>query len=300
MGLKRSRCEKLRCALSLFSLYWLSVLQVQTQTCWRRSWVSPQRAPDSAVLPSRTGCPLGFYGKDCALICRCQNGADCDHISGQCTCRTGFMGKQCEQSECESEAPLGAVISPPTPDDAKAGPTALRLFRLMAGPLTARLTSFPCQRPRYLGILAGCPCPQNSSSEELISALGRGGVATRTKTEFKFPSVHPGSFFLPFLFLERGCSELSKSQSGFPHGRGRARVSQRRGVRSVGPGWVRGGRGAESPVPAPPWGRGESVQTRPRFGQPSLDSAFIPFPLTTPHLSINNLPDNILPSIFLL
>ncbi|OXB71938.1 UNVERIFIED_CONTAM: hypothetical protein H355_006927 [Colinus virginianus] len=47
--------------------------------------------------PCIAGCPLGFYGKDCALICQCRNGADCDHISGQCTCRTGFMGKHCEQ-----------------------------------------------------------------------------------------------------------------------------------------------------------------------------------------------------------
>lgn len=53
----------------------------------------------SSALSPHTGCPLGFYGKDCALICRCQNGADCDHISGQCTCRTGFMGRHCEQSE---------------------------------------------------------------------------------------------------------------------------------------------------------------------------------------------------------
>lgn len=50
---------------------------------------------------SAAGCPLGFYGRDCALICQCQNGADCDHISGQCTCRTGFMGKHCEQSKLE-------------------------------------------------------------------------------------------------------------------------------------------------------------------------------------------------------
>lgn len=56
-----------------------------------------------AALPPRAGCPLGFYGKDCALICQCQNGADCDHISGQCTCRTGFMGKHCEQSEYERD-----------------------------------------------------------------------------------------------------------------------------------------------------------------------------------------------------
>lgn len=47
---------------------------------------------------SLTGCPLGFYGKDCSQSCQCRNGADCDHISGQCTCRTGFMGRHCEQS----------------------------------------------------------------------------------------------------------------------------------------------------------------------------------------------------------
>ncbi|POI30978.1 hypothetical protein CIB84_005273 [Bambusicola thoracicus] len=44
-----------------------------------------------------TGCPAAFYGKNCANVCQCQNGADCDHITGQCTCRTGFTGKQCEQ-----------------------------------------------------------------------------------------------------------------------------------------------------------------------------------------------------------
>lgn len=33
-------------------------------------------------------------------MCRCQNGADCDHITGQCACRTGFIGTNCEQSEC--------------------------------------------------------------------------------------------------------------------------------------------------------------------------------------------------------
>lgn len=44
------------------------------------------------------GCPSGFYGKDCSEVCRCQNGADCDHITGQCVCRTGFIGTGCEQS----------------------------------------------------------------------------------------------------------------------------------------------------------------------------------------------------------
>ncbi|AWP01063.1 putative multiple epidermal growth factor-like domains protein 11, partial [Scophthalmus maximus] len=32
----------------------------------------------------------------CSEVCRCQNGADCDHMSGRCSCRTGFIGPSCE------------------------------------------------------------------------------------------------------------------------------------------------------------------------------------------------------------
>lgn len=45
------------------------------------------------------GCPTAFFGKDCGHICQCQNGASCDHITGKCTCRTGFTGRHCEQSK---------------------------------------------------------------------------------------------------------------------------------------------------------------------------------------------------------
>ncbi|TNN35292.1 Multiple epidermal growth factor-like domains protein 10 [Liparis tanakae] len=42
------------------------------------------------------GCPPGFYGDRCAEVCRCQNGAGCDHVGGACSCRTGFIGLSCE------------------------------------------------------------------------------------------------------------------------------------------------------------------------------------------------------------
>ncbi|XP_064870671.1 multiple epidermal growth factor-like domains protein 11, partial [Oncorhynchus nerka] len=42
------------------------------------------------------GCSSGFFGTDCSEVCRCQNGGDCDHITGQCSCRTGFIGHSCE------------------------------------------------------------------------------------------------------------------------------------------------------------------------------------------------------------
>lgn len=54
--------------------------------------------PTNPMLSLCAGCPLGFFGKDCSQVCQCRNGGDCDHISGLCTCRTGFMGRHCEQS----------------------------------------------------------------------------------------------------------------------------------------------------------------------------------------------------------
>lgn len=77
--------------------------------------ISPFIVSNAPTLPSNIlymsvpGCPSGFYGRDCSEVCRCQNGADCDHITGQCACRTGFIGTSCEQSWVAPPHPLPFV-----------------------------------------------------------------------------------------------------------------------------------------------------------------------------------------------
>lgn len=68
---------------------------------------APQQLPPPCFS---SGCPAAFYGKDCGHVCQCQNGASCDHISGKCTCRTGFTGRHCEQSKLSR--PLTLVSMP--------------------------------------------------------------------------------------------------------------------------------------------------------------------------------------------
>ena len=38
---------------------------------------------------------LGMFGHHCDEICLCENGAHCNHISGSCTCRPGWIGQYC-------------------------------------------------------------------------------------------------------------------------------------------------------------------------------------------------------------
>ena len=37
-------------------------------------------------------CLPGTHGLDCSLECDCYNGAECDHVTGQCRCPPGYTG----------------------------------------------------------------------------------------------------------------------------------------------------------------------------------------------------------------
>lgn len=45
------------------------------------------------------GCPPGWFGEDCALLCNCSNGGLCDSVSGSCTCGLGWTGAHCDTGE---------------------------------------------------------------------------------------------------------------------------------------------------------------------------------------------------------
>lgn len=37
-------------------------------------------------------CSSDRFGLNCTEICRCKNGGNCHHISGECSCAAGFTG----------------------------------------------------------------------------------------------------------------------------------------------------------------------------------------------------------------
>uniref|UniRef100_A0A672JQW7 Multiple EGF like domains 11 n=1 Tax=Salarias fasciatus TaxID=181472 RepID=A0A672JQW7_SALFA len=44
-----------------------------------------------AGLSCNESCPAGFYGENCREECSCRNGADCDGVTGACTCSPGYL-----------------------------------------------------------------------------------------------------------------------------------------------------------------------------------------------------------------
>lgn len=44
-----------------------------------------------------TACTPGWFGRNCASRCLCQNGATCDVFTGSCLCAAGYQGSTCDQ-----------------------------------------------------------------------------------------------------------------------------------------------------------------------------------------------------------
>lgn len=40
-------------------------------------------------------CPSGYYGPGCVQKCHCENGGECNHITGACQCMPGWIGPNC-------------------------------------------------------------------------------------------------------------------------------------------------------------------------------------------------------------
>ncbi|XP_015425995.1 PREDICTED: multiple epidermal growth factor-like domains protein 6 [Myotis davidii] len=62
-------------------------------------WTGPS-CLQGTLTWSPSACPPGFHGRGCQGVCRCQHGAPCHPVSGQCLCPAGFHGQSCEKG-CE-------------------------------------------------------------------------------------------------------------------------------------------------------------------------------------------------------
>ena len=44
---------------------------------------------------------MGMYGQDCEGRCQCENGAQCDSVTGECNCTAEWSGTHCNISETD-------------------------------------------------------------------------------------------------------------------------------------------------------------------------------------------------------
>lgn len=47
-----------------------------------------------------TECAVGRFGADCQQQCECENGGQCDRLTGRCSCSDGWIGDRCEKGIC--------------------------------------------------------------------------------------------------------------------------------------------------------------------------------------------------------
>ena len=55
-------------------------------------------------------CDIGYFGSGCGSVCECENGADCDPVSGECTCTSGYIGDKCDTECSEWTHGMGCVL----------------------------------------------------------------------------------------------------------------------------------------------------------------------------------------------
>lgn len=55
--------------------------------------------PDFDYFFHYSGCPEGTHGLYCRETCSCKNGAKCNPVNGQCKCKPGYQGDNCQHSE---------------------------------------------------------------------------------------------------------------------------------------------------------------------------------------------------------
>ena len=67
----------------------------------------------NAFVLDHAVCPEGQYGANCASTCTCNatNTDSCDAVSGNCTCKNGWEGKDCgtDNDECSQGSPCASV-----------------------------------------------------------------------------------------------------------------------------------------------------------------------------------------------
>lgn len=72
----------------MFTRKWLAPF-IHALSCHPMSGECACKSGWSGLYCNET-CSPGFYGEACQQICSCQNGADCDSVTGKCTCAPGF------------------------------------------------------------------------------------------------------------------------------------------------------------------------------------------------------------------
>eukprot|EP00069_Balaena_mysticetus_P011714 bmy_21424T0 len=106
-GFAGDRCEARLCPEGLYGIKcdkWCPCHLDNTHSCHPMSGECACKPGWSGLYCNET-CSPGFYGEACQQICSCQNGADCDSVTGKCTCAPGFKdgtyGLNCaERCDC--------------------------------------------------------------------------------------------------------------------------------------------------------------------------------------------------------